>query len=140
MEKRLLFTAVTLNHLAQMRQFIEQSGKALGAHPEIVADSIVAVNEATTNIIIHGYGEQLGDIEIVVKAKNDVFSVILFDNAPLFDPTHTLPPDLTVHPMLRKPGGLGILMMQEFVDHLEYLRTPDGKNKLIFTKGGSHAI
>ncbi len=139
-EKRFIFTAVSLDELAEMRQFIEKAGQELGGDGETIADLIIAANEATTNIIVHGYGENSGEIEIVVSKEQDSITVTLLDSASFFDPTQADAPDLSVHPIQRTPGGLGILMIQEFVDHFEYQRTADGKNKLIMTKGGSHGV
>ena len=140
MQERLLFTAVTIDKLVEMRQFIEKTGKSWGLNPEDVADMVIAANEATTNIIVHGYGEQAGEIEIIVTYQDETFLVTLLDQAPPFDPTNVAAPDLLVSPLARQPGGLGIMMINEFIDTLEYHLTKDGKNKLILSKGVSNAI
>lgn len=129
------FTAVTPNQLGAIRRFIEDVASQLGCDPETSADLIVAVNEATTNIITHGYGDAAGDINVRVAFQQQKLVVTLTDSAPPFDPTQAPPPDLTIPPHRRKPGGLGIEMMREFADTFRYRRLENEQNQLVLEKG-----
>ena len=94
---------------------------------------IVALNEATVNIVRHGY-QQPGVVEIGLYRQDHSLRIELRDDAPLFDPTTVPAPDITV-PLAQRPfGGMGIHMMREFVDELSYQVTPNGRNQLNLVK------
>lgn len=133
-EKAALFTAVTLNQLASIRQFIEESALALGAEAAAVSEMVVAANEAVTNIILHGYEDAVGDIRVIVAVGASQLAVSLVDQAAGFDPTQVPPPNLSVPPDQRRPGGLGVHMMRKFTDGLQYVQLPSGENQLTLFK------
>jgi serine/threonine-protein kinase RsbW len=122
--------------LVCIRRFVETSAAALGADPAVVPGVVLAVDEAATNIIMHGYGRQGGEIDIKLSRRGDALVVHLSDQAPPFDPTTIPPPDLTL-PLDKRPvGGMGIFLMRKVMDDVSYRRTPDGSNKLIMVKRG----
>jgi serine/threonine-protein kinase RsbW len=64
----------------------------------------------------------------------DALLIKVLDDAPLFDPTATPTPDITV-PLAQRPfGGMGVHMMREFVDELKYQVTANGRNQLTLVK------
>lgn len=132
--------------MGAFRQRVEQALLTCGADPEMVADMIVALNEATVNIIRHGY-RQPGLVEIDLFRQDGALRIELRDDAPLFDPTQVPSPDITI-PLAERPyGGMGIHMMRQFLDALVYQQTANGRNLLILIKqnafaqaqGGIHA-
>lgn len=131
------FTAVTPLQLKEIRRFIEQAALQLGCDKETYADLIIAVNEATTNIITHGYGDTPGNIVVRVTFHQKQLTVTLIDSAPPFDPTRADLPDLTIPPHQRRPGGVGIAMMYEFADAFRYRRLGNSQNQLTLVKGAS---
>ena len=117
-----------------MRAFIKESAMMLGGDADPVSELQIAVNEAMTNIILHGYQGKPGLIEIFVEREMNDIRVHLLDTASAFDPTAVPPPDITL-PLEQRPyGGMGIHMMRSFTDELIYRQTADGMNELIFTK------
>ncbi len=133
----------TLGHFAEtlslgkvmsaFRQRVEQNLLACGAHPEAVADMIIALNEALVNVVRHGY-RQPGRVEMTLFRQADDLLIEVRDGAPLFDPTGVAEPDITV-PLAQRPfGGMGVHMMREFVDELNYEQTEDGRNQLTLVK------
>jgi serine/threonine-protein kinase RsbW len=126
--------AADLNNLATIRRFVEDAAASRPADPEAIAEMLLAMNEAATNIIVHGYQGQPGIIEVEVGYDKDALVVCLRDRAPAFDPTLVPAPDLTL-PLEQRPfGGMGIHMMRQFTDELLYRTTPDGSNELILVK------
>lgn len=120
--------------LAAVRRFVEEAAIALHGDADVVAELVLAVNEAVTNVLLHGYRGQPGLINIGVERRGHNLVVYLRDQAPPFDPTTVPPPDITLPLERRAIGGMGVHMMREFTDELQYRRTPAGENELIMVK------
>lgn len=131
---RRLRVQAELGELADVRQFIREAATAADAPIECLDDLVQAVDEAATNVITHGYGGAPGWIEIGVAVADDRFVVTLEDGAPEFDPTSVAAPDLTVPPMARKPGGMGVHLMREATDALSHRPRPGGGNILTLVR------
>ena len=125
-----------LDNLSLIRRFVEDAAIGLGADQEAIPDVLLAVTEAATNVMIHGYQGQPGTIEIEVSQREDSLVVCLRDQAPPFDPTTVPPPDVTLPLEQRQPGGLGIHFMRQFMDELTFRSTPQGGNELTMVKDG----
>ena len=125
-----------LDNLSLIRRFVEEAALGLGADQEVIPDVLLAVTEAATNIMIHGYQGQPGTIEINISRREDSLVVCLWDQAPPFDPTTVPPPDVTLPLEQRSPGGLGIHFMRQLMDDLTYRSTPQGDNELTMVKDG----
>jgi serine/threonine-protein kinase RsbW len=135
-----LCLAAELKNLAMIRSFVQESAAALGVAPAIISDLLSAVDEAATNVIIHGYQGQQGTIEIEVKREAMDVVVHVRDNAPPFDPTTVPSPDLTRPLGERPPGGLGIYLIRQYMDEVIHRLTPQGGNELILKKSIETAI
>jgi serine/threonine-protein kinase RsbW len=132
----LRYSTATVRDLNDTREFLESAIHTLGGDEDVAGDLVLAVNEAVTNTLIHGYSEQPGDLSIGVEADGGDIRVRLIDNAPPFDPTAVPPPDIHL-PLEERPlGGLGIHMMRQLTDELLYRVTDDGQNELTFVKRG----
>jgi len=105
-----------------------------GAGDACTADMVQAVDEATTNAIIHGHAGQDGWVEVAVTTRGDQFVVTIADDAPSFDPTTVPSPDLTIHPAERRPGGMGVLLARLCVDEMSYRPRPGGGNILTLVR------
>jgi serine/threonine-protein kinase RsbW len=123
-----------LENLERIRRFVTKEATALGADPDAVPDLVLAVDEAATNIIMHGYLGETGTIEIEVGHQGDALVVRLCDQAVPFDPNDVPPPDLTM-PLEERPiGGLGVYMMRQLVDQVIHRVPPQGGNELTLVK------
>ena len=124
--------------LNDMREFLETAVLTLGGSDDDAGDLVLAVNEAVTNVLLHGYNGRPGPVTICVEVVNDDLRVVLTDNAPLFDPTRVPPPDIFLPLEDRPLGGLGVHMMRQLTDELVYRPLADG-NELVFVKRGALA-
>jgi serine/threonine-protein kinase RsbW len=132
---RVLRVAAALDNLHEIRDFVDAACADLKIGPGVVADLRLAVDEAATNIVIHGYHEREGIIEVFVQRDGDAVAVHLRDDAPLFDPTCIAVPDLGVSPMNKqKAGGYGVYLLSHVVDEARYRVTDDGRNELTLIK------
>ena len=121
--------------LNDMRDFLEKAVLTLGGSDDDAGDLVLAVNEAVTNVLLHGYDGQPGPVTICVENVNDDLRVVLTDSAPPFDPTRVPPPDIFLPLEDRPLGGLGVHMMRQLTDELLYRPLADG-NELVFVKRG----
>jgi serine/threonine-protein kinase RsbW len=125
-----LCVSAELSNLAVIRGFVKDTAAALQIEPDAIADMLQAVEEAATNIIVHGYRGEPGEIEVETVREQAALVVRLRDHAVLFNPTRVPPPDLTLPLQARRLGGLGVHLMRHFTDTLLYRVTPDGGNEL----------
>jgi serine/threonine-protein kinase RsbW len=128
--------AAELRNLAEIRCFVQETVLALGADPAVIPNLILAVDEAVSNIIAHGYQGQGGTVEIEVSRERDALLIRLRDEAAPFDPTSVPPPDLTVPLEQRAAGGLGIHLIRQIMDEMTHRVTPQGGNELTLVKRG----
>lgn len=130
----LTYSSATVRDLNDIREFLESAILTLGGDADVAGDLVLAVNEAVTNVFLHGYNELPGFVSISAVADGDDILVRLTDDAPLFDPTAVPPPDINLPLEDRPLGGLGVHMMRQLSDELYYSVTADGHNQLIFIK------
>jgi anti-sigma regulatory factor (Ser/Thr protein kinase) len=126
--------AADVQKLAEIRRFVEVSADAMQVDPTVRREIVLAVDEAATNIIQHGYQGHPGYIDIVVERQGDSFVVHIYDQAPPFDPTQVPAPDLTLQLEERPIGKLGVYLIKHFMDDVIYETSPQGGNHLILMK------
>lgn len=124
-----MFDARTAN-LAAIRSFVTGEAEAAGVPRDAVAAMIQAVDEAATNVMLHGYRGGPGIIEVEMRTDGTALVVRLRDGSPAFDPTSVPAPDLEKPWYLRPPGGLGMHLIRQCVDRVSYRRTETGQNEL----------
>ena len=132
------YDTAQVRDLNDMREFLEQAVLVLGGSDDDAGDLVLAVNEAVTNVLLHGYDSRPGPVMLCVEVVQDDLRVILTDNAPPFDPTRVPPPDIFLPLEDRPLGGLGVHMMRQLTDELVYRPLADG-NELAFVKRGALA-
>src|SRR5258706_15547571 len=107
-----------LNELEAMRRFVEEQARALGVESSAVYDVLLAVDELTMNIVVHGYRSQPGTIEAEMGTLGDGLEGRLRDLAPPFDPTLVPTPGTTLPRELGPPAGGAILMARRLTDSM----------------------
>jgi len=134
-ENRVLVVAASLDNLDRIRSFIAETASELGADSSSISDLQLAVDEAVTNIVMHGYRNSTGEVEVELTCEADIIIVRIRDNAPVFDLSDTAVPDLNTSPLEKDtPGGYGVFLIQHMVDMAENQILDDGRNELILHK------
>jgi len=123
-----------LGQLHRIREFVSESAEALGASPASFDDLRIAVDEAVTNILTHGY-DGPGDVELDLLAEGSDLVVRLRDWAPSFDPRLAPQADLRPPGERDEPGGLGVYLMKSLMDEIVH-RSLESGNELTMTKCG----
>jgi serine/threonine-protein kinase RsbW len=122
------------SQLAAIRRFVAQQAEKTPAAQREIQDIVQAVDEAATNIIVHGYGDGPGQIQVEWSYLPGRITVILRDRAPFFDPTTVPEPDTSL-PLFERPvGGLGVHLIRKCVDEFTYTPNSRGGNELRMVK------
>lgn len=116
--------------------FIEDACEGAAVGPGICFDLTLAVEEAASNVIRHGYRGRGGKLAIrFVTANGDVI-IALRDHARPFTPGAVKPPNKSVPLKDRPLGGLGMHLINQLMDEVVYEVLPDG-NLLTMIKRGA---
>lgn len=125
----------TLDSLARISDFVTDAAARAGLDDHAVWQVQLAVDEAATNIIQHGYDPGTpGDIELSWKVDGVQFAVTLRDHGRQFDPTGLPAPDITASLEERQPGGLGVYLMGRLMDTVRFQHDERRGNMLTMTK------
>ncbi len=130
-----LTRAAYLESLGDFREFIRMHCAALpGMDAGLLYDMQLAVDEACTNVITHGYaGMNPGSIILDLELAPGEITITLTDFGHSFEPDDAPVPDVGASLEEREPGGFGIFFIRQSVDRMEYHVTEDG-NTMILTK------
>ena len=140
--KRTLFITNEMSEVTKLKQFMEGAAREFGIPDDIQLSLNLAVEEAVVNVINYAYPKGTeGDIEINItnspipdlsESSTEVIFTIIDQGVP-FDPTTHDEADTTSELEERQIGGLGIHLIRNIMDRVEYQR--DGNsNKLTMTK------
>lgn len=131
-----LAISAQLSNLAVIRRFVKEAATALEVEPSLIPKLQLAVDEAATNIILHGYRNQDGNLEIELEHAGPDLVIRLRDEAAPFDPTLLPAPDVTLPLAERSPGGLGVYLIRRTMDEVLHRLTASGGNELTLIKRG----
>jgi serine/threonine-protein kinase RsbW len=125
----------SLKNLEKICDFVTDCACHAGLTEEEVYAVQLAVDEATTNIIEHGYGQECPSrIDITCESTDDGIKVVIYDDAAPFDPSSIPDPEINVALEDVKPRGLGIYFMRKMMDEVHYESSPDKGNTLTMIK------
>ena len=124
-----------LENLTAIRRFVQTACEAAGMNASACFDLKLAVDEACTNIIEHGYDEGAeGSIEIEVEAGDQQFKIVIRDTGRIFNPESIPDPDMKEHVQRGHKKGLGIFLMRQIMDEVRYKFKDGVKNELTLVK------
>lgn len=138
-EKPLVFReSLTLNNkvseISKLNAFVMSATAALNMEKVLANQLKLAVEEAVTNVIDYAYPNGTeGTIDITIEADESRIRFILSDSGAEFDPTGVSKADTTLSVDERPMGGLGVFLVRNLMDSINYERT-DGKNILRMEK------
>jgi serine/threonine-protein kinase RsbW len=125
----------TLENLRSLREFVLDACLACGGDADTCDLVELAVDEACTNIVLHGYkGRPTGDITLQFACDEGMAEISLLDQGQPFSPKDAPPPDLEAGWQERRIGGLGVYLIRETMDEVEYTSDGSGGNRLTLRK------
>src|SRR5258706_187866 len=123
-----------LSELPRLAAEVARLGREHDMPAEVVSDLTLALEEAVSNVIRHGYGERPdGSISVAFRVTGESIVVTVEDAGVGFDPLKHPEPDLTVPVEARPAGGMGVYLIKRLTDEADY-RIDDGHNVLTLTK------
>lgn len=132
---RQICLSAELESLAKFRDFIETTVSDYpGVDEHVTYDLKLAVDEACTNIITHGYaGMNPGSIILNLKVSQDEVLMMITDFGHQFEPSDAPAPDVKAALDDRPTGGFGLYFIYQAMDGVAYETTEAG-NILTLTK------
>jgi serine/threonine-protein kinase RsbW len=124
----------TLDSLATISQFITDATTRVGLDDHAAWQVQLAVDEAATNIIQHGYSQVSGEIGLAWQVEDGQLIVTLRDTGRRFNPDDVPAPDITSPLEERQAGGLGIYLMGRLMDSVQFTFDDQHGNLLTMTK------
>ncbi len=84
----------------------------------------IAVDEIFSNVAHYAYNPKVGDLTIRIL-MDDAITIEFEDRGIAYDPLSLSTPDVTLSAEEREIGGLGIFMVKNIMDSVEYRREED---------------
>jgi serine/threonine-protein kinase RsbW len=111
----------SLNNLEKICDYVTHYANQAGLTEAEVYAVQLAVDEAATNIIEHGYGQECPNrIDVTCEILENGLKVMIYDDAEPFDPASVPEPEINVSLEEIKPRGLGIFFMRKMMDDVKY--------------------
>ncbi len=119
------------DRLKLVRNAVFDTAKLCGCSELTARDIVIAVDEASQNVIRHAYkGAPNGQVILDISRENDDIVLHLRDFAEKVDVSKIKPRDLDDI----RPGGLGTHFIREVMDDVEFIPPPDGIGNLLRMK------
>ena len=119
-----------IKHVDDLNKFVDTITTHLNFDKSKAANIKLAVEEAVVNVIEYAYPQGTkGDISVQAMYNKRKLKFVITDSGVAFNPTKSELADTTLSAEDRPIGGLGILLVRELMDSINYERI-DNKNTL----------
>jgi anti-sigma regulatory factor (Ser/Thr protein kinase) len=134
--RRWLTVPSDADRLAEVRAFVRQAVADFGGSKRASDDLVQAVDEATCNVMEHGYAGEPGEVEIEASLRDRNVEIRILDRAPFFDPTAGPDIGTATPPQPTRPGGMGVgvHLLRTMVDAVHHSARADGGNELTLVR------
>ena len=123
-----------LKRVPRLNEFIDEVCEANGFDMAVTMQINLAIEEAVVNVMNYAYpAGTKGDITIETVSNGVDLRFVISDTGKPFDPTAKADVDITLSAEDRKIGGLGIHLIRQIMDNINYERV-DGHNVLTLIK------
>ena len=118
-------------YLQMVRAVVEKTVHILGLAPDLSGRIILAVDEASSNVIKHAYGNQAdGRLDFLIEMDRERLEICITDDGKTCDISRMKPRDLDDV----KPGGLGVYIISQVMDKVVYTCGEDSRNSIRMIK------
>ena len=133
MEKKLILKN-EISEISKLATFIDEVGEEMSLSPELIFNLNLVLEEAVSNVILYAYPkEEHQEIVLTATMLDKSLIFVLTDSGKEFDPTQAPDADVTLSAEEREIGGLGIFLIRQIMNKVEYQRI-EGKNVLTLGK------
>jgi sigma-B regulation protein RsbU (phosphoserine phosphatase) len=134
MLKRSITLPNDVQTIPQLSEFVEGVGEELGFDMETTMSLNLALEEAVVNVMNYAYPKDTaGTVQIDAEANDVRLKFTITDQGMPFDPTAKADADTTLSVEDRPIGGLGIFLVRQLMDSINYERV-NGSNVLTLRK------
>ena len=132
--KRTITLTNDVGNVPQLNAFVDTVAEELALEQADTMELNLALEEAVVNVMNYAYPHNTqGDINITAEANDIRLKFTITDHGMPFDPTMKEDADTTLSAEERPIGGLGIYLVRQLMDSINYERT-DGCNVLTLRK------
>jgi sigma-B regulation protein RsbU (phosphoserine phosphatase) len=132
--KRSLILPNDIETIPQLNEFIDSVAEEMALDMSLTMSLNLAMEEAVVNVMDDAYPEgQQGNVEIEAMTDGEWLTFVISDSGVPFDPTTKEDADTTLSAEERPIGGLGIFLVRQLMDVIQYQRDGD-KNVLTLRK------
>lgn len=125
MEKKLTIEN-QLEQLTLVASFVEELCEELGLDASLVFNLNLVLEEAMTNVIMYAFPEGgKHELELTAVTEGGTLSLVVKDSGIAFDPTAVPDADVTLTAEERPIGGLGIFLIRQIMDEVNYERVDE---------------
>ena len=123
-----------INNIPLLNDFVSEVAEEIGFDDEATMELNLAIEEAVVNVMKYAYplGTK-GDMNITAECNDIRMKFTITDSGMPFDPTTKEDADTTLSAEDRPIGGLGIYLVRQLMDSMNYERI-NGKNVLTLRK------
>lgn len=120
--------------ITELGMFVDEVCENVGFDMSTTFKLNLAIEEAVVNVMSYAYpAGTKGDVDIDAEADDEQLKFVISDSGTPFDPTQKGEVDTTLSAEERGIGGLGIHLIRQIMDTINYERV-DGKNVLTLRK------
>ena len=128
-----------VQQVPQLAEFMDHVCEAMGFDELTTMQMNLAIEEAVVNVMSYAYPEgTTGSVNVEVQANDARLKFVISDSGKHFDPTTVAAADTTLSAEDRSIGGLGIFLVRQLMDSVNYERI-GGFNVLTLRKKLSSA-
>ena len=123
-----------VREVAKLSSFQKSFYEKMNLETSLARQLRLAVEEAVVNVIEYAYPAGMeGSVEVTMMSDSHRLKVVIDDSGVPFDPTAEKKADITLSAEERRVGGLGIHLVRELMDSINYERV-NGHNILTLRK------
>ena len=112
-----------IEEVPKLAEFVDHVCEAMGFDAATSMQMNLAIEEAVVNVMNYAYPEgTTGNVNIEVQANDVRLKFVISDNGKRFDPTTVAAVDTTLSAEERSIGGLGIFLVRQLMDSVNYER------------------
>jgi len=123
-----------ISRIAELSRFLDDIAERLEIDPVVTQQIQLAAEEVVVNVMNYAYnGRKKGYVTIKAASDGHTLKITVIDAGVAFDPTAKEKADTTLSAEERPIGGLGIFLVREMMDSVNYERV-DHRNILTISK------
>lgn len=123
-----------IQQVPQLADFVDMVCEEVGMDMAVAIQMNLAMEEAVVNVMSYAYPvDTVGNVTITAESNGEQLQFTIIDSGTPFDPTAKEEVDTTLSAEERPIGGLGIHLVRQLMDSINYERI-DGKNVLTLRK------